>query len=634
MRTVVLLLAAFGAGIALGYVFGTSDADPGRVSSAPRSVAGPEPVAERARAALQTLRDVLDSIPTPEVERGEGTIRGHVRTQGGEPIAGALVVARPASGGPRRKYRRGLAGPDEEEVEEWVRDRVASRKWREAARGEARTDATGAYAIPGLTGAKHSVSAYALGYQCTAARGSSAYNVRPDVTVDFVARPVVEVAVDVLRPDGSRPPHAKIVCRGDATRTESWLPGERWIQLWPGTYTAQAVVGENHRSEEQTILVEAGKPAPALVFRLEDRPGLRGRVLFPPEMQPAPASVYALRFAGSEPPNHARLTAEGENTSTAGAYAFENLDPGNYLVGAGYGNKSVAVTALVRIADDLVDLDLKLPPPDAERFVVVHVFGPEGERPNDVRFETSYSGGSLGATGGGRAFLRSDGAHFVPHHSWDTLRYGSNHTDPHWHVKAISKELGAIKKEYTPGKDQELTFRFRPGARLTVRITGYVDSGHEGHLLVVLKEASAKYDPYFGRRYREKLPDEKGRQLLGPTQPGSYEAILILRRPLGVAWPLERMPLQLRPGENELAIPLPALHTLTVVSEPGWRVSVVGAEDRHRRRTLQRSTGEDGKATFEHLPAGAYRVTVRNQTGARHQTAAVEVPAQSVVRLP
>jgi hypothetical protein len=632
MRTVVLLLAAFGAGIALGYAFGSGDADSGRASSAPRPVAGPEPAVGRSRAASPTLREALGSIPMPaEVARGEGTIRGHIRTKGGEPIAGARVVATPSQERPRRKYRRGLAARDEEDVEDWVRRAVAGRKWREAARREARTDATGAYTITGLTDAKHSVAAYSVGYHIMAARGSSAYNVKPDATVDFLARPVIELAVDVLRPDGSRPSQAQIECRGESTRKENWLPDERWIQLWPGTYTVRAVADQS-RSEEQTILVEAGKPGPSLVFRLKESPGVRGRILFPPELQPAQVSVYALRFAGAEPPNDARLTAEGKNTSTAGAYAFENLEPGGYLVGAGYGNKSVDVTAVVRIADEVVEQHLQLPPPDTDHFVIVHVFGPEGERPASVRFETSYSGGSFGGSGGGRAFPRSDGAHYVPHHSWDTLRYGSNHPDPHWYVKAIADGFGAIKKEYAPGRDHELTIRFRPGARLTARIAGFVDSGHEGHLLVVLK-AEGEY-AYLGRRFREEFPDEKGRQMLGPVQPGRYEAILVLRRPLGVSWPLNHIPLELRPGENELAIPLPALHTLTVVSEPGRRVSVVAAEDRHNMRSLQRSTGEDGKATFEHLPTGAYRVTVRKKTGRKHESVTIELPAQSVVRLP
>ena len=40
--------------------------------------------------------------------------------------------------------------------------------------------------------------------------------------------------------------------------------------------------------------------------------------------------------------------------------------------------------------------------------------------------------------------------------------------------------------------------------------------------------------------------------------------------------------------------------------------------------------GEDGKATFEHLPAGAYRVTVRKQTGPVHKKVTVEVPGPVV----
>ncbi|MHC4163620.1 MAG: carboxypeptidase-like regulatory domain-containing protein [Planctomycetota bacterium] len=634
MRTVALLLAVFGAGIALGYVFGSREAGPGRSGTTLRPVTEPEPSVAAPRAAPPpALRAVLDQIPPPEVPRGEGTIRGQVRMEGGEPVAGALVVARPTTGAPRRKRRRGLAVPDEPSVEEWVRDLVTRRKWRDGARREARTDASGAYEITGLTNDKHSVSAYVAGYELRAARGQSAYNVRPDATVDFVARPIFELAVDVLLSDGSRPPWARIEVRGDSTGNTTWRRDQPWIQLGPGTYKLQAVVDEEHRSAEQQVIVEAGRPAPSLVFRLEGEPGIRGRILFPHGVQPGFVSVYALRFAGAKEPTHARLAGEGKNTGTSAAYEFESLEPGTYLVGAGYGNTSIAVTAVVVVRDVVEEQDLTLPAPDAGRFIVVHVLDPEGTPLGNVRFETSYSGGTLGASGGGQFFRRAAGGFLVPHHSWDTLQYGADHADPRWSVKAISDEYGEIKQDYTPGEDEELTIRFRSGARLTVRIAGYVDSGHEGHLIVVLKEAGA-HDPYFGRRHREKMPDEHGKQRLGPYQPGTYEAILVLRRSRGTVWPLERVPLELRPGENELAIALPPLHTLTVVAEPGLRVRVSSSGRRSGYGpTLQRATGEDGKAVFEHLPAGEYRVNLRGKDG-KHTIVTVDVPDQAVVHLP
>ncbi|MHC4819935.1 MAG: hypothetical protein ACYTF8_17980, partial [Planctomycetota bacterium] len=163
-------------------------------------------------------------------------------------------------------------------------------------------------------------------------------------------------------------------------------------------------------------------------------------------------------------------------------------------------------------------------------------------------------------------------------------------------------------------------------------IIGYVDSGHEGHLIVVLKEAGA-HDPYLSRRHRETMPDEKGKQLLGPFQPGRYEAILVLRRSRTDAWPLHRVPLDLRPGENELTIPLPPLHTLAVVAEVGLRASLTIAGDRSGMRRLWRAVDEDGKAVFEHLPAGAYLVGIRDKDGKYH-SATVEVPAQATVHLP
>lgn len=633
-RIAIVVLATFAAGFGLGYTFGPRPEarGPSRRETLPSSPQARGPALETEAAEPQRpLQAALASIPVAEPPQGNGTIVGHVRTPAGEPVAGVLVVATPRYQAPRRKYRRGLGAPEEPDLEEWVSRVVAGRKWSWTARREARTDSMGAYEITGLAEAEYRLKAYLEGFRVDPARGHDSYNVRPRSTVEFVAWPLLGLSVDVLTPEGSRPPRATIHCRGDAKQDELWLPEEPWIELRPGSYTLRASAEGGFASKEQNLVVEESGATPALVFQLERLPGIEGRIHFPSGVLARPIAVYALRFTGSKPPSDERLVGEGTKKETDGrTYQYEGLKPGSYLVGTGYGTRSVAVRAVVRVDTATVDQPLNLPEPDPAQFVVLHVFGPDGIRLSDVRVETRYRGGSFGATGGGRFFRRDDGALLVPHHSWDKLRFGSEHTDAKWFVEVISDEFGSISREYVPVEDEELTIRFLPGARLTVRIAGYVDSGHEGKVQVYLKARGAP-DPYFGSTRHDRKPDSDGRQILGPDQPGAYEAILVLRPGTLHAKAIARLPLQLRAGENDALIPLPGLHKLTVISQPGLRAHVTAAGDRHGLRSLRRNIGKDGKAVFEHLPAGTYTVGVWGNGVSEVVT--VEIPAQTVVRL-
>ena len=78
---------------------------------------------------------------------------------------------------------------------------------------------------------------------------------------------------------------------------------------------------------------------------------------------------------------------------------------------------------------------------------------------------------------------------------------------------------------------------------------------------------------------------------------------------------------------NTVTLPLPALHALTVLT-PASKVSLAFAADRtqHSFYTEQLAV-EDGKAVFERLPAGRYRVW------GTQKPVEVEIPAQLTVRV-
>src|SRR5262245_35214995 len=111
-RLIIPMLAVFSIAFALGTGMGFLIGRSGPMEEAARAAAEAQPAAgesageptgprgvpvenviARAGARGGSLAEFLSSLPPEPVEGGEGVIRGSVRLEGGEPLAGARVVA-------------------------------------------------------------------------------------------------------------------------------------------------------------------------------------------------------------------------------------------------------------------------------------------------------------------------------------------------------------------------------------------------------------------------------------------------------------------------------------------------------------------------------------------------------------
>ena len=210
MRGIVLVVAAFAAGLGLGLIL----QDEAGVRTARVVVEQPvretTPRLDRARA--QSLRELLEAIPIDRVPSGNGAITGQVLTQNGNPLAGAVVLARPHRSSATKKSTSGQR--PELDLVKLVEERVRWARWTRDGSREATTDEGGNYSITGLGKSIYYLRAYADGYTIQA-KGRS--RLVPGGTLDFEARPAIRVDVDVVVAGAGPPESATIFItqRGD-----------------------------------------------------------------------------------------------------------------------------------------------------------------------------------------------------------------------------------------------------------------------------------------------------------------------------------------------------------------------------------------------------------------------------------
>jgi hypothetical protein len=178
--------------------------------------------------------------------------------------------------------------------------------------------------------------------------------------------------------------------------------------------------------------------------------------------------------------------------------------------------------------------------------------------------------------------------------------------------------LGKKTVTYKPEANAEMTIRFEAPARLDVLIEGFVGSGLHGHLeLRPVQEDGTWLDA--------QGPDVDGRASF-PLQPGAYELRLFSKRSGYQRALVSATRLNVVPGGNRVTLPLPALHALTVLTGAA-KVSLAAADRTQHAFYTEQLAVEDGKAVFERLPAGRYRVW------GTQKPVEVEIPAQLTVRV-
>jgi len=638
----LLVLGLFAGGI-FGYVAGTGTGDQAIYTSdqggAETSVRPPppeepryepEPLPESSR---RSLRDLIDALPRLDPERGDGVIRGHVKRADGSPVAGAVIHATPWL---RHRFRTLRGGPPpDDDMERIVKENLERVLHDRDARAVARSGADGSFTLAGLADSRHRMAAWREGFHIT----TNSYRAKPGDVVEFVAKPVVRVPLTVLTPEGLAPEMGANITAMMGNRRDSqwWTEEVGAIALEPGTWmlTAQAGDSNEMKSGEVEVVVEDGVSPEPVTLKLDSKPGIKGKVKFPPDEAQTYCEVRVLRILPGKEADPERLKREGRSppvwSQSGGAFAFHDLAAGTWIVGLlPNGRAEVYASETVEVGKGMTAVEFEFPTLDPADCLTVEVRGPDGKAVTDVSLSTSYRGRSYG--GGQTRVVRLENGDFRVAHpkvSEDRKTQDGTYT-----LTATSQRLGTKSVVYVPTANGRLTVIFDEPAKLEVTILDYVGSGYEGRISLSVRPvskggSSRSHFPGFNRGGRNALSAE-GVQKFGPLVPGEYDVNMSInsggRSTTGAT---ERV--VLRSGENKANVAIPSLYSLTV--------TVDGAADRSRLSLRSRSRGpgyrshsartKDGRAAFEGLQAGVY---VLSGSGSLSGQMEVVVPGQSVVR--
>src|SRR4030095_2984532 len=168
------------------------------------------------------------------------------------------------------------------------------------------------------------------------------------------------------------------------------------------------------------VSLRAGAAPPPVTLQLRERPGIRGRVVFPPgeEMD---AMVFAQRWDSASPPDYQQLLAVGSGQSARRSkgfrFFFRDLLPGRYVVAASRVEGRVESVDYVDVGDRLHSKDAVLPPLDAVDYIVLWVRGPGGETLADIDISSGCTNGNSTASGSTQWARRPDGSSWALHYT-------------------------------------------------------------------------------------------------------------------------------------------------------------------------------------------------------------------------
>ncbi|MHC4848112.1 MAG: carboxypeptidase-like regulatory domain-containing protein, partial [Planctomycetota bacterium] len=516
MRGIVLVVAAFAAGLGLGLIL----QDDASVRTTRVVVEQParEPTPQLDRARTQSLRELLEAIPIDRVPSGNGAITGRVLTQDGNPLPGAVVLARPHRSSTGKKRATGQR--PEIDIVKLVEDRVRSARWTRDGSREATSDEGGRYSINGLGESIYYLHAYAAGYTIQP-KGHS--RLGPGGTLDFEARPSVRADVDVVVAGAGPPESANIFITqrhdsGIRSNLARWTRKQPWIELSPGTFELRAeLTGElGGKSESQTVTVEEGDHDLRLSFSVTVKPALRLQVKVPANLPRVSIAGWLIRVPPGRTVTPRELKANGVGKFHAGTgdkMLWKDLEPGRYFVGAGFGaGGDPSATVLVDVAHGITDHTLELSEPSGEGVVKVRLLSPDGEPVDHASWRIAHRSEGSSTSTGTTSLYRADGTHILIDSRASEFE-GGTHT-----IEAQAGKWGKASSEFDPKSTAILELRFAKPAEPEGRISGYRGSRYEGRVRFQWEDVGRRSShAWFSGASNI---DDEGRMKLRPQQPG------------------------------------------------------------------------------------------------------------------
>jgi hypothetical protein len=576
-------------------------------------------------------RTWIESIPHEAPPSGEGRITGQVVDADGAPVPGVLIVADPQSRNRSSKPEKGRGAPPDVDLVAEVEKYVARRRTRIESRKTARTGEDGRYTLERLAPTPHRLHAYLEGQDVSPRDMNSVYRAQPGSEIDFVARPLVRLPVEVVMSDGSAPEGAAIGLQRREARGswsgggEPWTRGSPFIELTPGRYRIDAYVQDDPTARAKPIdvsVVPGQKPAPVTLTILV-KPKISIRVVRPDGFENSRIHVRAALFTPERIPTDDELERSrigpGSAAFASDVVTLENLEPGRYRVGAGWAySGSLAVTTSVDVSQRSVATTLTLPPPDPADFLRARVLDPQGRSVAVLQWSEELRAGRRRRRGSVQSFLADDQTHYI---RCTRLEEEGEHT-----LHARSELLGTLAIPLDGAMGGVVAARFEEPAYVDVRIPGYARSGCVGRLVAGLQA---------GHRFtRRTVPiDAEGKARVGPMQPCEAELVLSIAANQS-SYEIARKKIRLASGDNPTELAVPRLHEFRFVWKgEGKPVVLLQSGTGGRGDTVRLEVDSNGVAEFRDIPAGEYRLAVAN-VGFRGGRRVVRIPETTEVTLP
>jgi hypothetical protein len=283
------------------------------------------------------------------------------------PVAGVTVAAVPRDFPDAELYR---ASP--------VARYASKRKWESASPREATTGADGRYEIGGLGDGLYDLRPALRGYSFSGWR----WNVYPGAVANLAASRVVELDVVILLPGGGVAPFAGLDrIRPGLHLSRIWSPKDERCEVEPGTWTLKASHPLLETLASDPVEVEAtwGEVAGPIVLRLEEKPGIRGRLLLWSGDVPRSARIYVLPEKDGVPPEPDALWSADENggrtvdldDGARGVFGVFDMSPGVYWIAAAVPDGEMESCTRVLVGAGISEVRLEIsgrprPPPPLE----------------------------------------------------------------------------------------------------------------------------------------------------------------------------------------------------------------------------------------------------------------------------